>query len=271
MRVNMMLHARQAATGLALAMGTGTVLAQSDASAQSLSPVTWDVQASRSQLSAGLPNGEALAVRANMALPDGSNLQSELMQERKFGEHGGTLALAYTAFFAPDWFATGTLVAGNGGPNWAKWRADLQVSTKWLDQRQLVTSAALYHAVFDGGRSDSGLRLSASWYLPAPAVVEAGVTFNLSQPGSVNSDMPYAAITFGRTGEQYLSMRVSNGTESYQALGAGAQLVNFHSRAVGVTWRRWIGPQWGFTAQAEHYRNPTYQRQTLGLGLFAQW
>ncbi len=229
------------------------------------------MQASQSRLSAGLPDGEALAVRASVALPAGSNLLAELVQERKFGERGGTLALAYTGVFAPDWFATGTLVAGQGGPNWAKWRADLQVSTKWLDQRQLVTSGALYHAVFDGSRSDSGLRLSAAWYLPAPAVVEAGVTFNQSQPGSVNSHMPYAALTLGREGQQYLSLRVSSGTEAYQALGVAAQLVNFRSRSVAATWRRWIGPQWGITAQAEHYRNPTYQRQTLGLGLFAQW
>nr|WP_315190524.1 YaiO family outer membrane beta-barrel protein [uncultured Albidiferax sp.] len=263
MRVNLV---RQAATGLALAMGAGA-----SASEPSLPPITWDMQASHSQLSAGLPDGEALVVRATQALPAGSHLLAELVQERKFGERGGTLALAYTGFLAPDWFATGTLVAGQGGPNWAKWRADLQVSTKWLDQRQLVTSGALYHAVFDGSRSDSGLRLSATWYLPASAVVEAGVTFNLSQPGSVHSHMPYAAVTWGREGQQYLSLRASSGTEAYQALGAAAQLVNFRSRSVAATWRQWIGPQWGITAQAEHYRNPTYQRQTLGLGLFAQW
>ncbi|WP_367848138.1 YaiO family outer membrane beta-barrel protein [Rhodoferax sp. WC2427] len=265
MRVNLKLHTLQAATGLALAVAAGTVRAQD------LPPVTWDVQANHSQLSAGLPDGESLSVRASVPLPQGNSMTAELMQERKFGAKGGVLALAYTRVLNPDWFATGTLVVGNGGPNWAKWRTDMQISAKWLEQRQLVTSGALYHAVFDGGRSDSGLRLSAALYLADPAVLEAGVTFNLSQPGSVNSDMPYVALTLGREGQQYLSLRVSNGTEAYQALGTGVQLVNFHSRTVGATWRRWVGPQWGFTAQAEHYRNPTYQRQTLGLGLFAQW
>lgn len=273
MRLNRL---RPSVAGLALAVATGTVLAQSvdsgaAASTPSLPAITWDMQASHSQLSAGLPDGETLAVRASVVLPEGNNLLAELVQERKFGERGGTLALAYTGSISPDWFATGTLVAGQGGPNWANARADAQVSAKWLDQRQLVTSAALYRAVFDGGRSDSGLRLSATWYLPASAVVEAGVTLNLSQPGSVHSHMPYAAVTWGREGQQYLSLRASSGTEAYQALGVAAQLVNFRSRSVAATWRQWIGPQWGITAQAEHYRNPTYQRQTLGLGLFAQW
>lgn len=239
--------------------------------ADALPPATWDVSATHSKLSANLPDGELLSVRAAWALPKGDSVQAELVRERKFGELGGVFALAYTQVFSPDWFGTGTLVAGQGGPNWANFRIDTQVSKKWLSQRQLVTSLALNHATYDNDRSDSGLRLSAAWYLDLPAVLEAGVTFNLSQPGSVNSTMPYASVTFGQTGQQYLSLRLSNGTEAYQALGTSAQLVNFHSRTVSATWRRWIGPQWGLTAQAEHYRNPTYQRQTLGLGLFAQW
>jgi YaiO family outer membrane protein len=257
------------ALALTLALGTGAVRAQA------LPPVVWDVAATHSQLTAGLPDGESLSVRASVALPQGSSLQAELMQERKFGAKGGVVALAYTATLSPDWFATGTLVAGNGGPNWANARADAQVSTKWLEQRQLVTSAALYRAEFDAGRSDSGLRLSATWYteLPAalPAVLEAGTTFNVSQPGRVHSAMPYVSATVGRAGQQYLSLRATSGTEAYQAIGLQTQLVNFRSRSQSATWRQWIGPQWGFTAQAEHYRNPTYQRKTLGVGLFAQW
>ncbi len=264
------------ASGLALALGAAGVMAQatapdSAALPQSLPPVVWDVSAAHSQLTNGLPDGESLSVRASFALPEGSSLNAELVQERKFGTQGGVVALAYTGTFAPDWFATGTLVAGHGGPNWANARADMQVSAKWLEQRQWVTSGALYHAVFDGSRSDSGVRLASTWYLELPAVLEAGITFNISQPGRVHSRMPYASATWGREGQQYLSLRASRGTEAYQALGLQTQLVNFRSRSVAATWRQWIGPQWGFTAQAEQYRNPTYQRRTLGVGLFAQW
>lgn len=262
------------ALALALALGAGTVLAQArdtNALPQELPPVVWDVSATHSHLTAGLPDAEALSVRASMALPQGNSLNAELVQERKFGTQGGVAALAYTATLTPDLFATGTLVAGHGGPNWANARADMQVSAKWLEQRQWITSAALFRAVFDEGRSDSGLRLSTAWYLELPAVLEAGVTFNISQPGRVHSRMPYASATWGREGQQYISLRASRGTEAYQALGLQTQLVNFRSRSVAATWRQWIGPQWGITAQAEHYRNPTYQRRTLGVGLFAQW
>ena len=264
------------AIGLAAVLCSATAAAQpspaaADASSNAPPLVTWDVLASHSSLSAGLPDGESLSLRFAWQLAGGDSLNAELLDERKFGAHGGVAALAYTRVLSPDWFGTGSLVFGHGGPNWANARGDVQLSRKWLAQRQLVTSVAATYAVFDNQRSDSGLRLSAAWYLQLPAVLEAGVLFNRSQPGRITSQMPYVSATFGRQGEQYLSLRASSGTEAYQALGAEAQLVNFHSRSVAATWRRWIAPQWGFTAQAEQYNNPTYQRNTLGLGLFAKW
>ena len=246
---------------------------------------TFDVGLTHSNLSSDLAQGEALNVRGVWRLDNGDVAQAEALQERKFGRKGGIAAGAYTRVFSPDWYGTGTVALGHGGPNWATWRADGQLSRKWLAQRQLVTSAALYYARYrdDGSdafvkldlsrtdRSDRGLRLSTAWYLPLPAVLEAGITFNRSEPGNVYSHMPYVAATYGREGGQYLSLRVASGTEGYQALGFSQQLVNFRSDSVALTWRRWLGPRWGFTAQGEAYRNSSYRRQTLGVGLFAQW
>lgn len=233
--------------------------------------MTWDLQATHSHLSAGLPDGESLGLRGAIALPSGDTLQLELLDERKFGAHGGVAGLAYTASLSPDWYATQTFVGGRGGMNWADVRSDTQVSRKWLAQRQLVTSAAFYRAWFRQDRSDTGLRLSAAWHLALPAVLEAGITFNRSQPGSVHSRMPYASLTLGREGVQYLALRVASGSEAYQALGNEAQLVDFRSRSQSLAWRRWLGPQWGVSVQAERYRNPSYRRQTLGAGVFLQW
>lgn len=233
--------------------------------------MTWDLQASHSELSAGLPDGHAVNLRGAVTLAGGDVLLLDLLGERKFGATGGVAAAAYTAVLSPDWYVAQTLAAGHGGPNWANFRTDTQLSRKWLSQRQLVSSVAFYRAWFDNDRSDTGLRLSMAWYLDLPAVLEAGVIVNVSQPGSVNSRMPYASVTVGREGQQYLSLRVSSGSEAYQAIGSQAQLVDFHSSSVALGWRRWIGPQWGLTAQAERYRNPSYQRHTLGLGLFVQF
>jgi YaiO family outer membrane protein len=232
---------------------------------------TFDLVRTRSTLSAGLPDGEANYLRGTWALAGGDVLRAELLDERKFGDHGGIAGLSYTAVLSPDWYGTGTVVGGVGGPNWANNRVDLQLSRKWLPNRQLVTSAAYYHAAFDNRRSDAGARLSAVLYLDAPVVLEAGVILNVSQPGSIHSHMPYASATLGREGVQYFSLRASRGTEAYQALGSQAQLVNFSSRSLGAIWKLWLGPRWGLNAQAEYYENPTYHRSTLGAGLFVQW
>ncbi len=250
-----------------------TAVTTGSAMAQAVLPVrsTVDVTAAHGNLSSGLPQAESLNLRGVFLLDNGDVAYAELLDERKFGRHGGIAAGAYTHVFSPDWYATGTAAIGRGGPNWASTRLDAQVSRKWLAQRQLVTSAALYGARYENDRTDSGLRLSAAWYLPLPAVLEGGITFNVSQPGRVHSHMPYIAATYGREGWQYLTVRASSGTEAYQALGGNQQLVDFRSNSQSLGWRRWIGERWGFTAQAERYRNPTYQRHTVGLGLFVQW
>lgn len=252
---------------LASLIGAGTAAAQTAASRMTL-----DLIANQSSLTAGLPDGKALNLRAAWDMPSGNVLQAELLEERKFGQSGGVAAVAFTQPFDEAWYAIGSLALGHGGPNWANQKLELQLSHKWLAQRQLVTSLALYEAHFDAARNDRGSRLSITLYGSTPALVEAGVILNRSQPGRVRSTMPYASAVFGQHGTQLISLRASSGREAYQALGTlGGGLVDFHSRSLSANWRRWLAPGWGLSAQIELYRNPAYQRHTLGGGLFAQW
>ncbi len=232
---------------------------------------TLEAVATHGRLTARLADANALNVRGTWAFDDGDVARAEILDERKFGSRGGIAGIGYTRVLSPDWYVTGAFASGHGGVNWAKTRVDLELSTKWAEQRDIVTRAALYQARFDGNRSDRGLRLALVSYRPGPMVLEAGLTFNISEPGAVRSRMPFIAATFGREGDQYFSLRASRGSEAYQAIGVGQQLVDFNSRSLGVSWRRWIEPQWGVIAQAEFYRNPTYERATLGAGIFVQW
>lgn len=234
-------------------------------------PVTLEINAAHGRLTAGLPAADAANLRATWLMPGGDVARAELLDERKFGARGGIVAGSWTHIFAPDWFATGTLAAGHGGPNWANQRLDVDVATKWGAARNWVSHVALYGARFDGKRSDQGLRVSLVAYLPGTLVLEGGATLNVSQPGAVHSQMPFASLTWGRDGEQYLSLRLSSGTEAYQALGAERQLVNFHSSSGSLAWRRWIDRGWGLVASAEAYRNPSYRRNTVGAGVFVQF
>lgn len=251
---------------LALALCTA---ARAQAPADAPPARTLELQSSSSRLTAGLPHGHATNLRGTWLLPEGQVAGVDLLEESKFGARGGVAAANWTRSFGPEWYATATVALGHGGPNWARQRVDLDLATKWGPQREIVTHLAVNGARFDGERSDHGLRASVVAYLPV--VVEVGVILNSSSPGAVRSQMPYASLSWGREGWQYLSLRASSGNEAYQALGAGQQLVDFHSRSVAFGWRRWVGPRWGFTVAAEDYRNPSYRRRTASAGLLVQF
>lgn len=257
-------------TATLLALAGNHCLAQTTAPAPT-APITVDVVASHGSLTAGLPDADALNVRGTWLLSGGDVARAELLRENKFGSQGGIVAVGYTKVLSPDWTVAGTLALGRGGANWARDRVDLELSRAWTEQRSLVTRVAVYRATFDGNRSDRGLRLGLAAYLPGTVVLEGGTALNISAPGAVHSSMPFVSATWGSDGQQYLSVRASSGTEAYQSIGAGQQLVGFKSRSLGLNWRRWMAPQWGFSAQAEQYHNPSYERSTLGVGLFAQW
>lgn len=251
---------------LLLAASAGAMAQSADGTRSTL-----ELTGSHGTLSAGLPDAQALNVRGTWNFSGGDVLRAEALAERKFGSNGSIVAAGYTRVLSTDWLLSGTLALGHGGPNWARQRADVEVSAKWGAARNIVTRAAVYHARYDASRSDSGLRLSAVLYTAVPLVLEAGLIVNVSDPGRVSSRMPFASATYGSEGVQYLSARASAGTEAYQAISAGQQLVDFRSRSLGLNWRRWMGRQWGFIVQAETYHNPSYERTTFGLGAFSQW
>jgi YaiO family outer membrane protein len=223
-----------------------------------------------SRYNANLPSGHATHLRGHWALGQDTVLNAELLSERKFDADGGLAAVGATRDLDADWFASATLGRGWGGPNWARHRIDASVSRKWGASRQFVTTLGGYRANFDAGRSDRGLRVSANYYLHHFVVFEGGVAFNTSHPGRVRSQMPYLAVTLGTPGLQLLSLRASRGSEAYQSVGTGAQLVDFDSQSFSLDWRTWLAPDWGVTVHAERYLNPGYSRTTVGGGLFLQ-
>lgn len=232
------------------------------------SRMTWDLQTTHSELSAGLPDGETVNLRGAITLDNGDVLNLELLRERKFGDTGGVAAGSYTLQLSDRWYVVQSLAFGAGGENWSILRSDTQLSRKWLSQGQLVTSAAVYGAALHRNRSEAGMRLAMAWYLPAPVVLESGVVLNISQPRNRFSYMPFASMTVGREGAAYFSLRVASGTEAYQSIGARSELVDFRSTSVMATGRVWLGQRWGLSAQAERYSNPSYKRHTLGVGVF---
>lgn len=232
---------------------------------------TMELSGSAGQLSAGFPDAEALLLRGTWDFEGGNILHLEALKEKKFSTQGGIAGIGFTKALSPDWSVAANLALGHGGANWATSRVDVEAAVKWGEARNTVTRAGLYKARFAGNRSDWGLQLAVAHYLPIALVLEAGMLFNTSEPGAVQSHMPFISATAGREGHQYVTFRLSSGTEAYQAVDVDRQLVDFRSQTFSLGWRRWLDRQSGVIVQAEHYRNPSYERTTLGAGLFSQW
>lgn len=233
-----------------------------------------EVAHTSNRLTGHYPDGRAEQVRGSWALQGGHVLRGELLDEQRFGAHGGLLALGYTHVLSPRWNVSAAFAAGHGGPIWAQRRLDLDVGRAWGERLAWVTRLGWYDARYEGGRSDGGWRVSGAAYLPGGWSVELGTVLNTSQPGRVRSAMPYLAATQGAEGDYYLSLRWSRGREAYQAVGPERQIANFPSHSVSLSGRLWLGPLWGMTAMGEQYVNGSsggYRRTSLSLGLFYQW
>lgn len=220
------------------------------------------------ELTAGFGEWRGGYVRGTWEARPGSVFNAELVEAQRFGEGGTYAAVGLTRSLDQRWYVSGTVGAGDGAFFWPRWRADVAVNRKWLDDLSLVTTIGYSHYAAPDGHVDRTPLLALTWYAPGDLVFETGFRSNRSSPGDVRSNAGYLAATWGREGEQYLALRHDRGREAYQTIGPDTQLVDFPSRATSLTWRRWITPRCGYNIRIEHYRNPTYQRTGGDAGVF---
>jgi YaiO family outer membrane protein len=198
-------------------------------------------------------------------------LRAELSAKREFGTHGFFWGLADTVTLNRDWLAMVSVGAGDGAFYLPRIRTDAFLYRKWLDQRNLVTSVGIGYYRAPDGHTDQSLSLGGAYYFDSPWIVEGGIRFNHSDPGGISSHQQFVAATYGRVGTNVVTARYGWGNEAYQAIAQGVSLVNFESRQTSVSWRHWLTRQTGLVLSAEHYSNPSYQRQGVNVGLFHQF
>lgn len=197
--------------------------------------------------------------------------QGELAAKREFGQNGNFLGLSDTVTFNPDWFAMLSVGAGDGAFYLPQFRSDAFLYRKWLEQRNLVTSFGAGYYRAPDGHTDRSMSLGAAYYFTQPWILEAGVRFNYSDPGSIRSNQQFVAATYGTVGHDVVTARYGWGGEGYQAIASNVTLVNFDSRQTSVSWRHWFNRKSGVLLSGEQYTNPSYQRQGITVGLFHQF
>jgi len=198
-------------------------------------------------------------------------LNGEFNVQREFGDAGAYFAVGDTHTFNSDWYGAFTFGSSAGGFFWPRYRTDGFLNKKWLARKQFITTAGFtYYSAKDVHR-DRIFYVGSTYYFEKPWIVEGGMYFNVSSPGAVFAPAGFVAVTRGRAQHQYIVVRTGFGEEGYQLIGPTVSLTQFQSQALTVTWRKWIGKNWGFNVVGDYYHNPFYDRGGSSFGIFKEF
>jgi YaiO family outer membrane protein len=198
-------------------------------------------------------------------------LNGEVEGQREFADSGIYFAIGDTHNFSPNTFASLTVGSSAGGFFLPHYRADAFISQKWLVRKQLITAIGLGYCAAKDPHRDWNLSLGTTYYFEKPWILENGLRFNISNPGAILSPSGFVALTQGKNKQHYITARFGYGEEAYQLIGPTNALSSFRSQTVTLTWRKWIGSNWGTNGVADYYANPYYSRAGGSFGIFREF
>lgn len=196
---------------------------------------------------------------------------AEVNGQREFGDAGAYFAAGNTHTLNPDWYGSLTVGSSMGGFFWPRFRADGFLNKKWLPRKQWITTVGYgYYQAKDVHRNHY-IYAGSTYYFEKPWIIEEGLYLNISNPGAVFAPSGFVAVTEGRIKHHYVTVRAGFGEEGYQLVGPTATLSQFQSQTVTITWRKWVGRNWGFNFVGDYYHNPSYTRGGSSFGVFKEF
>lgn len=196
---------------------------------------------------------------------------AEVNGQHEFGDAGTYIAAGDTYNFNGAWYASLTVGSSVGGFFWPRSRLDSFLNRKWLGRKQLITTFGYGYDHAKDVHSDHSYFIGTTYYFDKPWIVEDGVRFNVSSPGAVFSPSGFIAITQGTNKKHYITVNVEAGEEAYQIVGVTSVLTRFPSQTGTVTWRQWVGRNWGFNMVVDLYHSSYYHRGGGSLGFFKEF
>jgi YaiO family outer membrane protein len=169
-----------------------------------------------------------------------------------------------------NWITSFFVGGGSGRVQFAELRTDASAARKWLNGRNLVTTVGMGYSNEHDFHQSYRLSTGARYYLNSHWIVEGIVRWNRSDPLHVLSRQQSLAVTYGTNQRSYLTIQGEFGREAYQQTNSGV-LVDFPSKSVTVTYRKWVSTHWVLNVSPTYYTNPFYQRAGASIGVFQQW
>lgn len=213
--------------------------------------------------------GEYLRARFEASVTDAFTL--DITNLDRFGDDGTQISVGNVHEFSDRVYTQFAVAGSSGGFFWPRLRIDGTISIKWLSDKRLVTS-------FGGGyfdakdvHEDTMGRFDVAYWLESPFVLQGGVQYNVSDPGSVGSTSGYVATSYVRDKSRIVTIRGGFGDQAYTAIASDDVVVDFPFNSVRITWREWVGKSWGINLAAEHYSSDVYDQNGFELGFFKEF
>jgi len=233
-----------------------------------------EIGGSHNNLTGEYPNWNDFYMRGMVS--GGRNaFTGEITHQDRFGDTGWYGDAGIVRTLSDNWYAQASAGASVGGFFLPRYRLDALINRKLLPRRQLVVTAGMG---FDHSRTvnrDIRGHAEASYYFGFPLVLQGGFMWTYSLPGDIVARTQYLAATEGHDKEHFISLRYEWGREGYEVIGApsvstpGYNVVfDFPEHTAGVTWRQWIGPNWGLNFNVEQHSETSYKRLGGTIGVF---
>lgn len=207
-------------------------------------------------------------LKGNLQTSASDNWHGEFVNQNAFGENGRFLSIGNVHDFNDSWYTNIDIGGSDHGSFWPQFSVNVSASKKWLTQKQLITTLGFTNHIERKGYKSRVLYTTAAYYFTNPWIVEAGWYYNNSTPGNVKSSSQFLALTQGQDKRHYVTLRYSFGREAYQLLGDNKVISDFYSQGIALIWRQWVNKDWGFNLSTDWYRNPSYIRKGVSIGIF---
>jgi YaiO family outer membrane protein len=230
-----------------------------------------EVGARYSTMSAGYPPASEIFLHAETQQSSITRWSVDVSRPQEFGDSGYLIVGGLTRDFTDRWYGDFHMGGSNRGFFLPAFTGEGTLHKTWLAQKTLVTSFGVGYDRAKDEHRDTRLLASARYFFEHPWMLEGGLTFNLSAPGTVFSHSQYLAIRQGHDGRHFVTARGEFGSEAYQIIGPETSITGFNSRSVSLLWQQWIHATWGFNLGVEYYSNRYYQRLGPQVGIFKQF
>jgi len=194
-----------------------------------------------------------------------------IQHQEAFKENGWYVGAGNTHTWNEKYFTGIGAGFGSGTAIFPRFRVDGDVNRRWLEKGNLVTTLGASFTAAESKYTGYSMFLGASYYFPAPWVVQVGTRIGVSNPGAVISNSQFIALTYGYSKRYYLTGRIGRANEAYQLLCCGRVTNAFNSNNAGLNWRHWLGKDWGYNFGYNWYDNPVYTRNGYTFSVFKEF